>query len=127
MTLSKLNWLSLLLALSICGLAAWYAPSLPDPVPSHWNAYGEVDGWTAKPWGVWIVPFISSTVALILLALPSLIPAQFSRTSTRTRYDRVVLAVMTFMIVFAVAGWESAQGEFALEADRLAAPLAAPE
>lgn len=25
-------------------------PGMPDPVPSHWNAAGEVDGYMAKPW-----------------------------------------------------------------------------
>ena len=123
MTLSRTNWLTLLVALGICALAAWYEPSLPDPVPSHWNIHGEVDGWTAKPWGVWIVPFISSTVAIVLLALPAVIPDRFSRRSIRARYDTVALVIMLFMIVFALAGWETALQQFPNSTDASATPL----
>jgi len=31
-------------------------PSLPDPMPSHWNVLGEVDGYMPKPWGVIVLP-----------------------------------------------------------------------
>ena len=126
MRLSKANWITIFLALGICALAAWYGPGLPDPVPSHWNARGEVDGWTAKPWGVWLVPLISSVVTIVLLALPAVIPAKFNRVSIRRRYDRVVLMVLVFMILFATAGWQSIQDEF-MAAESFSLPPAPDE
>lgn len=31
-------------------------PSLPDPMPTHWNASGQVDGWSPKPVGAFLMP-----------------------------------------------------------------------
>ena len=41
---------------------------LPDPMPSHWNAAGEVDGWSSKPFVVFGLPLIM-TAALWLCTL----------------------------------------------------------
>ena len=42
------------------GLIMWN--QLPEQIPSHWNASGEIDGWSSKPFAVFGMP-------LILLAL----------------------------------------------------------
>lgn len=39
---------------------------LPAMVPTHWNLWGEVDGWSPKSWGAFVTPFI----ATVMLALP---------------------------------------------------------
>ena len=38
----------------IVGLLLW--EKLPDPMPSHWNIHGEVDGWTSKAFTVFGLP-----------------------------------------------------------------------
>ena len=38
----------------LVGLLLW--DRLPDPMPSHWNIDGEVDGWTSKPFAVFGLP-----------------------------------------------------------------------
>ena len=38
----------------LAGLLLW--DRLPDPMPSHWNIDGEVDGWTSKPLTVFGLP-----------------------------------------------------------------------
>ena len=38
----------------IVGLLLW--DRLPDPMPSHWNIDGEVDGWTSKAFTVFGIP-----------------------------------------------------------------------
>jgi len=40
----------------LAGLILWN--QLPDPMPSHWNASGEVDGWSSKPFAVFGLPCI---------------------------------------------------------------------
>ena len=35
---------------ALVGLILWNR--LPDPMPSHWNAAGEVDGWSSKPFAI---------------------------------------------------------------------------
>jgi len=38
----------------IVGLLLW--DKLPDPMPSHWDIHGEVDGWSSKPFAVFGLP-----------------------------------------------------------------------
>ena len=40
----------------LAGVILWN--QLPDPMPSHWNAAGEVDGWSSKPFAVFGLPLI---------------------------------------------------------------------
>jgi uncharacterized membrane protein len=52
-------------------------PGLPDPMPSHWNAAGQVDGWMPKFWGAFLIPIIMAVIWLIFLALPRISPHGF--------------------------------------------------
>ena len=40
----------------LAGLILW--DQLPDQMPTHWNAAGEVDGWSGKPFAVFGLPLI---------------------------------------------------------------------
>ena len=40
----------------LAGVILWN--QLPDPMPSHWNAAGNVDGWSSKPFAVFGLPLI---------------------------------------------------------------------
>jgi len=57
-------------------------PSLPDPVPTHFNALGHANGWTAKadlPYGLFGVPALvwgATTVAAIFASRSQADPAR---------------------------------------------------
>ena len=40
----------------LAGLILWN--QLPEQMPTHWNAAGEVDGWSSKPFAVFGLPLI---------------------------------------------------------------------
>ena len=40
----------------LAGLILWN--QLPEQMPTHWNASGEVDGWSSKPFAVFVLPLI---------------------------------------------------------------------
>ena len=40
---------------------------LPDTLPIHWNASGNVDGWSSKPFVVFALPFIMLAIHLFVL------------------------------------------------------------
>lgn len=40
----------------LAGLILWN--QLPEKMPSHWNAAGEIDGWSSKPFAVFGMPLI---------------------------------------------------------------------
>ena len=53
-------------------VSAWVAAvvfysDLPDKVPSHWSVPGRPDGFTAKPWGAFVLPL---TMTAVWLARP---------------------------------------------------------
>lgn len=48
---------SLIILLPILvGVILWN--QLPEKIPSHWNAAGEIDGWSSKPFAVFGMPLI---------------------------------------------------------------------
>ncbi len=58
----KKNWKVLLITSVVillpilAGLILWN--QLPEQMPSHWNAVGEIDGWVSKPFAVFGFPLI---------------------------------------------------------------------
>ena len=58
----KKNWKTLLITSLIllvpmlAGILLWNR--LPEQVPSHWNAAGEIDGWSSKSFSVFCMPLI---------------------------------------------------------------------
>ncbi len=47
--------------------ATFYAyPWLPEQIPSHWGASGEVDDYMPKSYGIWLLPIITVVMALII-------------------------------------------------------------
>ena len=49
----------------LAGVILWN--QLPDPIPSHWNAVGEIDGWSSKPFAVFGLPFILAAAQWLCL------------------------------------------------------------
>lgn len=58
----KKNWKVLLITSIVillpilAGVILWN--QLPEQIPTHWNAAGEIDGWSSKPFGVFGLPLI---------------------------------------------------------------------
>lgn len=116
MKLSRLNLLALALVAAAFALAWWYEPRLPDPVPTHWGADGQADGWTPKPWGVWMFPVLGAVVAGILLVLPIVAPRGWRLDEARRPWDIVVLIVTGFLVaLMTLAFHEAAGGEFGMD------------
>lgn len=79
-------------------VAVIYSGYLPDPVPTHWNIDGEIDGWTAKPWGVYILPIIDTATILLLLVLPKIAPKGFRLDGALKVYYLLTLVIAVFML-----------------------------
>ena len=107
MTINRINWISFVLVGVMFGVAAWVYPMLPDPMPSHWNAAGEVDDWMSKPWGALVMPLVAlgSWGALVMplvalgswvmfLVLPLISPKGFRLDAARRAYDIICTALL---------------------------------
>ncbi len=84
------------LILAIFVVAAWLYPQLPESVPSHWNARGEIDGYMSKPWGVFLMPIITLAIYLMFFALPLISPHGFRM----EKFTGVVRVFQTVMVLF---------------------------
>jgi len=47
MKLTKFDWASILIIIILFVISAYVYPTLSDQIPTHWNAAGEVDDWSA--------------------------------------------------------------------------------
>lgn len=52
-------------------------PGLPEQIPTHWNAAGEVDDYTSKPWGVVLMPIATACCWALFKIIPAVSPKGF--------------------------------------------------
>ena len=71
---------------------------LPERIPSHWNIRGEVDSYTAKPFGPFVLPAVMAVLALILLALPAVSPRGFRFERFRGIWGILQAAVLALLL-----------------------------
>ncbi|NSW80720.1 MAG: DUF1648 domain-containing protein [Chthonomonadetes bacterium] len=95
-TRGMLVWGVLLIA-AMLAYSLWLYPSLPERVPTHWNWKGEVDGWSSKPVGAFLLPGLTAVLWLVLLALPWLSPRGFKIEPFLSTYNLIVVMVLALM------------------------------
>ena len=88
-----------LIAVVLAATALAY-PHLPNMVPTHWDAHGNVNGWSAR-WTLFtVVPGMMMAMLLLFAALPWLSPKHFEVDAFRSTYLYimvVILAMMTYL------------------------------
>ena len=77
----------------LVGLLLWN--QLPDALPNHWNAAGEVDGYSSKPVAVFAMP-------LILLAVHWL-AAVVTQTDPKKRNQPEKVKILVFWLIPAIS------------------------
>ncbi len=80
----------------ITGMALWN--QLPDPMPSHWNAAGEVDGYMSRFWGVFLLPLMTMGLLLLFVVIPSIDPLRANIEQFRGIYNRFVVGFTAYML-----------------------------
>ena len=82
-------------------------PHMPDPVPSHWNAAGVVDGEMPKFWGLVLVPSLMTGFTALFAVLPRIDPLRKNYLKFRSYYEGFILAlaVFFFMIQLQIILW----------------------
>jgi len=99
-----------ILAASLVATAVLY-PSLPACVPTHWNARGRIDGYSAK-WTLFVFgPGILAALLGMFAALPWLSPRHFTVDTFRSTYLYImVLVLATFAYFQALLLWAARAG-----------------
>jgi uncharacterized membrane protein len=83
-------------------LGLFFYEQLPDRMASHWNASGQVDGYSGKGIGVFLIPGVLVFLALLWFVIPKIDPKRKNIEAFRGYYDSffVVLALF-FLLVYA--------------------------
>jgi uncharacterized membrane protein len=82
-------------------------PQLPDPMPSHWNASGEVDSYMEKDIALFMMPAITVFLFGLFLLIPRIDPLKKNIEKFRSYYDWFILLMVGFFtyIYFATIAW----------------------
>lgn len=99
MRISRANVLSLGFVVASFVMAAALYSRLPEMVPTHWNAQGEVDGYMPKPWGALGPPVLTAGIYLLLLVLPRISPKGYGIARFQGVYDLMQSAIVAFLFL----------------------------
>jgi uncharacterized membrane protein len=103
-------WALAVIAASVVASIGFY-PILPESVPSHWNAAGEVDGFLPRGWGVALMPLIALVMLVLFVVVPRIDPKRENIEKFRNHFDNfivllfVFLAYLHILTLFAGAGY----------------------
>ena len=73
-------------------------PYLPAQVASHWNAAGQVNGYTNKFWGVALFPFIQLFMLGLFWLIPRIDPKRSNIQKFREDFDRFISILLLFFL-----------------------------
>jgi uncharacterized membrane protein len=86
-----------LVALALIAGLILYA-QLPDPMPSHWNAAGEVDGYMSKFWGIFLMPIITVALVPLFLVIPHIDPLKANIAKFRGVFNWFIAIFVVYML-----------------------------
>ena len=96
------KWIPLVLIVVAVVISIVAYPKLPDQVPTHWDLSGDVNGWSSRLWGAWMLPLIMAAVWLIMRAIPHIDPRGANYAKFEDMYDWLIILVIAFMLVMHV-------------------------
>jgi len=72
---------------------------MPDQVPIHWNAYGEVDRYASKPVGLFLMPAIMAGVMLLIKIAPLIDPKRDNLKKSMRDIETVNIITLLVLLV----------------------------
>lgn len=91
------EWPALLALPVMLGITFWLYPLLPDPMPTHWDAAGQVDGYSSRMFGAVMLPVIALLIYVLLLLLPRIDPLRKSMQRNQQIYYILRHVLVVFM------------------------------
>ena len=73
-------------------------PQMPDPMPSHWNIAGEVDGYMSRLWGLFLLPLVLVGIFLLYLVIPRIDPLKANIAAFIREYNLMMTLLSAFML-----------------------------
>lgn len=100
----KKDWYLLLLILAMFLVSIILYGRLPERMPIHWNLAGEVDGYSSRFWGAFMLPIMSLGILLLMLLTPLIDPRKenYYKFSSSYRAIRAILVIFMASLHFLV-------------------------
>lgn len=115
------KWIPVILILAAVIVTIAVYPRLPEQIPTHWSMSGEVNGWSNRLWGAWMLPLIMAVVWLFMRAIPHIDPRKANYEKFSGMYDALVILILAFMLLMHVVVLLSATGNV-IRMDRVVMP-----
>jgi len=94
--------ISTLFIIATLVVAAILYPSLPEMIPTHWNAQGEIDGYMKKPGGVLMMPAMALATFIIMKIIPVISPKGFRTDKFSDVIGVLQVTLVGFMSIVAI-------------------------
>lgn len=91
---------------------------LPEQMPMHWNAAGEIDRYGSRLEGAFLMPLLNAGILLLLIWLPALDPRRKSYEKFESFYKIIQWVMVIFftgvhvLILFSAMGYQISIGLF---------------
>jgi uncharacterized membrane protein len=88
------------LAMVILGFiaSAYFYPSMPDQMASHWGIVGEANGYMDKAVAIFLMPVITALIFLLLIVIPRIDPMKQNIQKFWKYYEGMIMLFLIFML-----------------------------
>ena len=83
---------------------------VPEKIPTHWNAKGEIDGYSGKFLGLFLLPIIASILYILFLVLPAIMPYRNNIEKIEGKFYWLKAIMLAFFAVLYLASILSSFG-----------------
>jgi len=104
------KWIPLLIVAAAFLASALVYPDLPERIPTHWNLEGQVDGWSTRTWGAFMIPAMIVLLWGLMRWLPSLDPRRSNYAKFGGAFEGIMMSVMILMLGIHVVTLRAALG-----------------
>ena len=92
------KWIPALLVIAATVASIVMYPQLPERMPTHWSMSGEVNGWSSRLFGAWLVPVMMAVIWIVMRALPHIDPRRENYEKFRGLYETLIVLTLVFML-----------------------------
>jgi uncharacterized membrane protein len=104
------KWIPALLIIAAVVASIVAYPSLPERVPTHWGVNGEVNGWSSRFWGAWLMPLMMGFIWIIMRAIPHIDPRKENYRKFIGMYEVFISVTLAFMLAMHIVVLKAATG-----------------
>ena len=76
----------------------YFYPQLPEKIPSHWDASGEIDAYANKEVSLFTIPIVTLLIVLLFIVVPKIDPLKKNYAAFMSYFKGFILIFVVFML-----------------------------